>query len=130
QAPLIARDKAPFCWQFLDKPADGTVLMTWQPLQRLANNCATDGYIWAPPEQLYKHDLGNGLVCSDTRCRLPKRLWTMLMRRYRFSRFTTSRPALLHPRSSLRRTLGADSVWSPPLATRTRRSPTRTCSSS
>ncbi|KAL6869166.1 hypothetical protein ACO1O0_000489 [Amphichorda felina] len=62
QAPLIARDKAPFCWQFLDKPADGTVLMTWQPLQRLATSFATDGYIWAPPEQLYKHDLGNGLI--------------------------------------------------------------------
>lgn len=62
QAPLIARDKSPFCWQFLDKPADGTVLMTWQPLQRLATNFATDGYVWAPPEALYKHDLGNGLV--------------------------------------------------------------------
>jgi hypothetical protein len=62
QAPHIARDKAPFCWQFLDKPADGTVFMVWQPLQRLATNFATDGYVWAPPEQLYKHDLGNGLV--------------------------------------------------------------------
>lgn len=64
-APQIARDKAPFCWQFLDKPADGTVLMTWQPLQRLGTNFATDGYVWAPPEQLYKHDMGNGLVRFD-----------------------------------------------------------------
>ncbi len=72
QAPVIARDKAPFCWQFLNQPADGTILMTWQPLQRLGTNFASDGYVWAPPEQLYKHDLGNGLVSSlfnlATRC--------------------------------------------------------------
>uniref|UniRef100_A0A8H7N8X9 DUF1750-domain-containing protein n=1 Tax=Bionectria ochroleuca TaxID=29856 RepID=A0A8H7N8X9_BIOOC len=60
-APHVARDKAPFFWTYLDKPADGTVLMTWQPLQRLGTNFASDGFVWAPPEQLYKHDLGNGL---------------------------------------------------------------------
>lgn len=61
-APLIARDKAPFFWTYLDRPADGTTLMTWQPLGRLSTNFATDGFVWAPPEQIYKHDLGNGLV--------------------------------------------------------------------
>ncbi|KAG6031763.1 hypothetical protein E4U41_007439, partial [Claviceps citrina] len=60
-APQIARDRAPFFWTYLDKPADGTILLTWQPLQRLATNFATDGFVWAPPEQVYKHDLGNGL---------------------------------------------------------------------
>lgn len=65
EAPHIARDKAPFCWQFLDKPADGTILMTWQPLSRLNIAFASDGYVWMPPENLYKHDLGNGLVCPD-----------------------------------------------------------------
>jgi hypothetical protein len=62
-APQITRDKAPFAWTYLDKPADGTILLTWQPLQRLNTNFATDGFVWAPPEQIYKHDLGNGLVC-------------------------------------------------------------------
>ena len=62
-APHVARDKSPFFWTFLDKPENGTVMMTWQPLQRLGTNFATDGFVWAPPEQLYKHDLGNGLVC-------------------------------------------------------------------
>ncbi|KHN95305.1 uncharacterized protein MAM_06809 [Metarhizium album ARSEF 1941] len=61
-APQIARDRAPFFWTYLDKPADGTILLTWQPLQRLGTNFATDGFVWAPPEQVYKHDLGNGLI--------------------------------------------------------------------
>ncbi|KAL3961971.1 hypothetical protein ACCO45_003494 [Purpureocillium lilacinum] len=45
-----------------NEPADGTILLTWQPLQRLGTNFATDGFVWAPPEQVYKHDLGNGLM--------------------------------------------------------------------
>ncbi|KAH7197451.1 uncharacterized protein B0J16DRAFT_278638 [Fusarium flagelliforme] len=61
-APQVARDRAPFFWTYLDKPTDGTMLLTWQPLQRLGTNFATDGYVWAPPEQVYKHDLGNGLM--------------------------------------------------------------------
>ncbi|CAJ0546178.1 Ff.00g096510.m01.CDS01 [Fusarium sp. VM40] len=61
-APQVARDRAPFFWTYLDKPTDGTILLTWQPLQRLGTNFATDGYVWAPPEQVYKHDLGNGLM--------------------------------------------------------------------
>jgi hypothetical protein len=63
-APQVARDRAPVFWTYLDKPADGTILLTWQPLQRLGVNFATDGYIWAPPEQVFKHDLGNGLVSA------------------------------------------------------------------
>ncbi|XP_044724855.1 SWI/SNF and RSC complex subunit Ssr4 [Hirsutella rhossiliensis] len=61
-APQVARDRAPFFWTYLDKPADGTILLTWQPLQRLGTNFATDGFVWAPPEQVYKQDLGNGLM--------------------------------------------------------------------
>ncbi|KAG6008917.1 hypothetical protein E4U43_000085 [Claviceps pusilla] len=61
-APQIARDRAPFFWTILDKPTDGTIYLTWQPLQRLATNFATDGFVWAPPEQVYKNDLGNGLM--------------------------------------------------------------------
>ncbi|PFH61070.1 hypothetical protein XA68_18331 [Ophiocordyceps unilateralis] len=61
-APSVARDRAPFFWTYLDKPTDGTILLTWQPLQRLGTNFATDGFVWAPPEQVYKQDLGNGLM--------------------------------------------------------------------
>lgn len=63
-APKIARDTAPFFWTYLDAPADGNIMLTWQPLQRLDTNFATDGYIWPYPETYYQQDLGNGLVSS------------------------------------------------------------------
>lgn len=40
-------------WQFLDAPADGTVMLEWQPLSRLGTHAATDGYVWADPEAAY-----------------------------------------------------------------------------
>lgn len=64
-APKIARDTAPFFWTYLDAPADGTIMLTWQPLQRMETNFATDGYIWAAPETYYQQDVGNGLVSSS-----------------------------------------------------------------
>jgi hypothetical protein len=87
-APQVARDRAPFFWTYLDKPTDGTMLLTWQPLQRLGTNFATDGYVWAPPEQVYKHDLGNGLVRSNG---IIKQGNTML-NLSRCSKSTTKRP--------------------------------------
>jgi hypothetical protein len=66
-APVVAREKAAVFWTYLEKPQDGTILLTWQPLSRLGVNFATDGFVWAPPEQVFKHDLGNGLVrCEVT----------------------------------------------------------------
>ena len=59
---MIAKDRAPFFWTYLDKPTEGTVLLTWQPLQRLGTHFASDGYVWAQPEQAAKQDFGNGLV--------------------------------------------------------------------
>ncbi|KUI62447.1 SWI/SNF and RSC complexes subunit ssr4 [Cytospora mali] len=61
-APKIARDTAPFFWTYLDAPADGTIMLTWQPLQRMDTNFATDGYIWAAPETYFQQDMGNGLM--------------------------------------------------------------------
>ncbi|KAH7326467.1 hypothetical protein B0I35DRAFT_405706 [Stachybotrys elegans] len=61
-APQVARDRAPFFWTYLDKPADGSIFLTWQPLGRLGTAFATDGFVWGPQEHLYKHDLGNGLM--------------------------------------------------------------------
>lgn len=65
-APSIARDKAPFFWTYLDKPENGTTVLTWQPLQLLGTNFASDGYIWPPSEQYFTQDMGNGIVCSCT----------------------------------------------------------------
>lgn len=66
-APRIAKNQSPFHWTYLDGPVDGTILLTWQPLARLGTNFASDGFVWASPEQYFKQDLGNGLVCSFPR---------------------------------------------------------------
>ena len=55
QAPNITRHTAPMNWTYLDAPADGTVLLVWQPSQ-LGNHFASDGYIWADPEQAFSLD--------------------------------------------------------------------------
>ncbi len=65
-APKIARDTAPFYWTYLEAPHDGQIWLTWQPLQRLGVNMASDGYIWAGSETLYQQEVGNGSVCADT----------------------------------------------------------------
>lgn len=64
-APKIARDTAPFFWTYLDCPRDGQIMLTWQPLQRLGTNFASDGYIWPGPDEFQRLDLKNGLVSSD-----------------------------------------------------------------
>ncbi|CAN8098746.1 unnamed protein product [Discula destructiva] len=61
-APKVARDTAPFFWTYLDCPRDGQVMLTWQPLQRLGTNFASDGYIWPGPDEFQRLDLKNGLV--------------------------------------------------------------------
>lgn len=62
-APKIARDQAPFYWTYLDAPRDGQIMLTWQPLQRLGTNFASDGYIWPSVDEYSRQDLKNGLVC-------------------------------------------------------------------
>ncbi|KAI0206412.1 hypothetical protein F4808DRAFT_407188 [Astrocystis sublimbata] len=62
QAPKIARDRAAFYWTYLDKPENGQVFLTWQPLQLMGTQFASDGYIWPPQETFFSHDIGNGVV--------------------------------------------------------------------
>ena len=62
QAPQVARDKAPFYWTYLDRPDNGSIFMTWQPLQMMGTNFASDGYIWPPQEQHMRQEVGNGVV--------------------------------------------------------------------
>ncbi|KAL5596970.1 hypothetical protein BROUX41_006356 [Berkeleyomyces rouxiae] len=61
-APRIAKTQSPFFWTYLDRPADGTLLLTWQPISRVGPQFATDGLIWSPPENYFKQDVGNGLT--------------------------------------------------------------------
>ncbi|KAJ5585515.1 uncharacterized protein N7459_005315 [Penicillium hispanicum] len=51
-APRVCQQQ-PMHWTFLDGPVDGTVMLTWQPLQHLGNNFASDGYVWADVEQAF-----------------------------------------------------------------------------
>ncbi|RDW85246.1 hypothetical protein BP6252_02836 [Coleophoma cylindrospora] len=57
QAPKIARDQAPFYWTYLDRPAAGTILLTWQPLSILGTDFASDGFIWAPAETAFQMEV-------------------------------------------------------------------------
>lgn len=52
-------------WTFLDGPQDGTVMLTWQPLNHLGTNFASDGYVWADVEQAFTFE-ARGYVCEDT----------------------------------------------------------------
>ncbi|KAK5628465.1 hypothetical protein RRF57_004180 [Xylaria bambusicola] len=66
EAPKIARDMAPFFWTYLDKPTNGQILLTWQPLQQMGTHFASDGFIWPPQEVYFTHEVGNGVVCHQT----------------------------------------------------------------
>ncbi|CAK7263063.1 hypothetical protein SEPCBS119000_000292 [Sporothrix epigloea] len=61
-APRIARDGAPFFWTFLDAPQNGSVILTWQPLQRMGTEFATDGYVWPRGETYFQHEIRDGLI--------------------------------------------------------------------
>ncbi|KAL1966338.1 hypothetical protein VTN77DRAFT_4691 [Rasamsonia byssochlamydoides] len=52
-APKVVRELQPMHWTFLDGPPDGTTLLTWQPLNHLGTNFASDGYVWADAEQAF-----------------------------------------------------------------------------
>ena len=61
QAPRIAREVAPMSWQYLDCPADGEVMLVWQPSQ-LRNQAASDGFVWADAEAAFSSEM-RGYVC-------------------------------------------------------------------
>ncbi|OJJ45402.1 hypothetical protein ASPZODRAFT_134051 [Penicilliopsis zonata CBS 506.65] len=52
-APKIVRELQSMHWTFMDGPQDGTVMLTWQPLNHLGTNFASDGYVWADVEQAF-----------------------------------------------------------------------------
>ncbi|KAJ5703619.1 hypothetical protein N7493_011544 [Penicillium malachiteum] len=54
-APRVCQAK-PVHWMFLESPTDGTVMLTWLPLAHLANKFASDGYVWADPEQTFSFE--------------------------------------------------------------------------
>ncbi|EXJ76262.1 uncharacterized protein A1O5_00770 [Cladophialophora psammophila CBS 110553] len=57
EAPKIVRDLQPMQWQFIDCPPDGTFILEWQPLEYLGTSYASDGFIWADVEHVYKSEV-------------------------------------------------------------------------
>jgi hypothetical protein len=62
EAPKIVRDLQPMQWQFIDTPTDGTMILEWQPLEYLGTSPASDGFIWADAEHVFKSEV-RGYVC-------------------------------------------------------------------
>ncbi|KAI1328375.1 hypothetical protein F5Y16DRAFT_369529 [Xylariaceae sp. FL0255] len=62
QAPKIARDTAPFFWTYIDKPENGHIFLTWQPLQLMGTYFASDGFIWPPQESYFTQEVGDGVI--------------------------------------------------------------------
>ncbi|KAI1145784.1 hypothetical protein F4825DRAFT_442787 [Nemania diffusa] len=62
QAPKIARDISPFFWTYIDKPENGQIFLTWQPLQLMGTQFASDGFIWPPHEAYFTQEVGNGVI--------------------------------------------------------------------
>ncbi|MCJ1281751.1 hypothetical protein MMC26_001074 [Xylographa opegraphella] len=56
QAPKIVAEVSAMTWRYLDAPRDGTELLVWQPEAKLGHRFASDGYIWADMEALFKQD--------------------------------------------------------------------------
>ena len=52
-------------WMFLDAPADGTVMLLWQPLNQLGTRFASDGYVWADPEQAFSQEHRGYVGCFE-----------------------------------------------------------------
>jgi hypothetical protein len=57
EAPKVMREMSTVQWQFLDAPPDGSIFLTWQPMDYLQNNFASDGYVWADVEQPFNSDV-------------------------------------------------------------------------
>lgn len=68
-APRMVRELHPMHWTFLDGPADGTIMLTWQPLNHLGVNFASDGYVWADVEQAFTFE-ARGYVCCFLVCQV------------------------------------------------------------
>ncbi|KAG9238679.1 hypothetical protein BJ875DRAFT_392851 [Amylocarpus encephaloides] len=84
-APKIARDQAPFYWTYLDHPAPGNILLTWQS-QALGTEFPSDGYVWAPREESFQ---------------LEVRGYTLEMYHYKTG-YSTGEPLAMHARRRYR----------------------------
>ncbi|KAI4216868.1 MAG: hypothetical protein LQ351_000817 [Letrouitia transgressa] len=57
-AVQITKEVAAMNWTFVDAPKDGTMMLVWQPLDKMGTHSASDGYIWADAEQAFSSEAG------------------------------------------------------------------------
>lgn len=53
-APRIVGSQKSVAWQYLAPPRDGSILLAWQPTAQMGNTYASDGFIFAEPEQMFR----------------------------------------------------------------------------
>lgn len=56
-----AAQQYPFQWTMLDTPVDGSLFLVWVP-PLLSTACASDGFVWADPDQGFSMELPKGYV--------------------------------------------------------------------
>lgn len=61
KAPTVVQ-QYPFTWTMIEPPPAGTLMLSWHPPQ-MGTGCASDGYVWADPENVHTVDV-KGYVCS------------------------------------------------------------------
>ncbi|KAI5841828.1 hypothetical protein DFP73DRAFT_498600 [Morchella snyderi] len=55
KAPAVVQ-QYPFMWTMIEPPAAGTLMLSWHPPQ-MGTGCASDGYVWADPENVHTVDV-------------------------------------------------------------------------
>ena len=63
KAYRIFNESIAVSWQFLDAPPAEYAALTWQP-PALHGRFATDGYIWADPEQFSTNEVQGYVRCA------------------------------------------------------------------
>lgn len=61
KAPVVVQ-QYPFAWSMIEPPPPGSLMLSWHP-PAMGTSCASDGYVWADPENVHTVDV-KGYVCS------------------------------------------------------------------
>lgn len=61
KTPVVVQ-QYPFAWSMIEPPPPGSLMLSWHP-PAMGTSCASDGYVWADPENVHTVDV-KGYVCS------------------------------------------------------------------
>lgn len=60
KTPVVVQ-QYPFAWSMIEPPPPGSLMLSWHP-PAMGTSCASDGYVWADPENVHTVDV-KGYVC-------------------------------------------------------------------